>query len=296
MNRRDLLKQAGIFTVGLPALGASGRASMSQAATQDLMVSFDGPFCFWAQDNGGLIAMAPRIGPAFSVPHQAWIATHQNEMQLPDEVLVPAAPAYELVVPGPHGSSHDTGGASIFTKPQDGNARSTDTLFTISVPAADVMVGTRPTLVSFSAGQPKVHAAGLTLLYRNVDLTGVQFNLSGEKQPVFTPCFGYDAKLSVATLAIHLAQINQARDKGHKHAKAVWGQMMAMFKWLETEYGQIDFPPFDIVSCPPGPAPASGAATTRGQKGGQPLFGPGNDCEVPIMSFSTGGNPARRKR
>jgi len=266
---------------------------MSQAATQDLMVSFDGPFCFWAQDNGGLIAMAPRIGPGFSVPHQAWIATHQNEMQLPDEVVVPA-PAYELVGLGSHSPSPDTDGATIFTKPQDGHPRSTDTLFTISVPAADVMVGTRPTLVSFGSGKPKIQAAGLTLLYRNVDLTGVQFNL--EKQTVFTPCFRYDAKLSVATLGIHLSQVDQKRQKSHAHAISVWGEMMAMFKWLEKEYGQIDFPPFDITACPPGPAPATGAATTRGQKGGKTLFGPGNDCEVPIMWFSTGGNPARQKR
>jgi len=295
MNRRDLLRQAGVFAVGLPALGASGRAFMPQAVTQDLMVSFDGPFCFWTQDNGGLIAMAPRIGPGFSVPHQAWIATHENEMQLPDEVVVPA-PAYELVGLGSHGPSPDTGGAAIFTQPQDGHSRSSDTLFTITVPAADVMVGTRPTLVSFGSAAPTILAAGLTLLYKNVDLTGVQFNLSAEKQTAFTPCFGYDAKLSAATLGIHLSQVDQKRQKGHAHATSVWGQMMAMFKWLEKDYGQIAFPPFDIKACPPAPAPTPAAATTRGHKGGGPQFGPGNDCEVPIMSFSTGGPQTPRRK
>jgi len=293
MNRRDLLRQAGIFAVGLPALGASGRASMPQGPTQDLMVSFDGPFCFWTEASGGLIALAPRIGSGFTPEHQAWIATHENEMSLPSHVVVPA-PAYELVVPGSHGLSPDTGGASVFTPSQDGHSRSTDTLFTISVPAADVTVGTRPTLVSFGLGKPTIRAAGLTLLYRNVDLSGVQFNL--EKQTVFTPCFRYDAKLSVATLGIHLSQVDQKRQKSHAHAISVWGEMMAMFKWLEKEYGQIDFPPFDITACPPGPAPATGAATTRGQKGVKPLFGPGNDCEVPIMSLSTGGPQTPRRK
>ena len=284
MNRRDLLKQAGALAVGLPALRASGLARpMPQSGGKDLVVSFAGPFCFWAQD-GGILVMAPAIskGQGFNPAHQAWIATNQNEAELaPGITPLPPLPEYTLAIPGSR-SSTAPGGTPIFTYPQEG-AKGKDFFFTVLVPNPDIMVGTRSTYVTLKPRQaePRILAAGLTLLYQNVDLGAVQLNLNGQK--IFTPCFDNDKDLPAAMLGIHLAQINQTRGQGHAPAKAVWGKMMAMFKWLEKDFGQIDFPPFDITHCPPVPVATTGAATRRGQKGAAPLFGPGNDCEVPIM-------------
>ena len=294
MNRRDLLKQAGILAVGLPALGASGLTdSMAQANNvMDLVVSFEGPFCFWAQQGGGYLVMAPPAGPGSGhAAHQGWIATHQNETQLaPTDA--PAQPQYTLAIPQASGqavANPQPGGTSVFTKPQ-GGPKGNNFFFTISVPAPNSIVGVRPTYAGLGSDSPQILAAGLIFVYNQVNLAGVQ--LQGGAQP-FTPCFIIDQQsFSAASLGIHFSSIDQSRDQGHGHAMEVWAKMISMYKpWMDS-YGPICFPKFDITSCPPEPIDT----VCPPKKREKPLFGPGNDCEVPIMSFSPGGgNPAKRK-
>jgi hypothetical protein len=300
MNRRDLLRHAGALAIGLPALRASGAAnSIAQAGGKDLIVTFSGPFCYWAQPEGYKV-MAPPIGKNFKYPHQSWIATSTNETILDAPQLSPA-PEYQLSIPGP-ARSPQTSGTETFNYQQE-KSRGQAPLFTLIAPYPDVIIGVRPTKVditSSAASQPqtKILAAGLTFLYKNVDVHQIQLvtktQSSKTPQPPFQPCFTNDDALSVAILTIHLSQVDQHPDPGHGQAHAVWGQMKAMYPWVDT---QISFPGFDTAACPPEMAakPQRSSTTTR-KKIGAPEVGPGNDCEVPIMTLGGQGSNSLRGR
>jgi hypothetical protein len=297
MNRRDLLKQAGVLAVGLPALGGSGMAHpMPQANnTMDLVISFEGPFCFWAQEGGGYLVMAPPVGPGSGLAaHQGWIATHQNETQL--GTTNGSAPEYTLEIPQVSGkavTNPQFGGTKAFTHQQKGS-KGNNYFFTLAVPAPNAIVGVRPTYAGVGSDSPQILAAGLIFVYNQVTLSGVQ--LQGGAQ-LFTPCFETDEKnFSAASLGIHFSRIDQSQDQGHGHAMAVWEKMISMYMpWMDS-YRKICFPSFDITSCPPKVLDTACQATKPNQKGRRALFGPGNDCETPIMSFSTGGGNAAKPK
>jgi hypothetical protein len=300
MNRRDLLRHAGALTVGLPALRASGAASsIAQAGGKDLIVTFAGPFCYWSLPDGFKV-MAPPIGKDFKYPHQAWTATSTNETMLDSPQLSPA-PEYQLSIPGP-ARSPQTSGTETFSYAQE-KAQGKAPLFTLIAPNPDVIIGVRPTKVdlSSSAGarqsDTRLLAAGLTFLYKNVDLTQVRLvampRASKPGQSSFQPCFINDEALCVAILSIHLSQVDQRPDPGHGQAHAVWAQMKAMYPWVDTE---ISFPGFDTAACPPDMSakPQQGPAAGK-KRAGAPEVGPGNDCEVPIMILGGQGSLRQRK-
>lgn len=299
MNRRDLLKQAGALAIGLPALGTSGFAKPSASATsKDLIVAFSGPFCYWSQAEGFKL-MAPPIGKNFKYPHQAWIATSTNETILDSPQLSPA-PEYELLIHGP-ARSPQTSGTPAFNYQQE-KSQGKAPLFTLTAPNPDVIIGVRPTKVditSTAASQPetKILAAGLTFLYKNVDVSQILLVTKSQSSrtplPPFQPCFTNDEALSVAILTIHLSQVDQRPDPGHGQAHAVWEQMKAMYPWVDT---QISFPGFDTAAClDMAVKPQKGPAAGGKKKIGAPEVGPGNDCEVPILMLGGQGSFNKQK-
>lgn len=295
MNRRDLLKQAGALAVGLPALRASGMAgSSAQSDNKVLIITFNGPFCFWSEAKEKKYkVMAPLVGTNFtSAAHQAWAATSQNEAILNSSPCA-SSPEYELNIPESD-RSPKISGTTVYQYPQEGKPEDQKTLFTLSVPNPDEIIGVRPTMVNFKSGraaaQSGLLAAGLTFVYRDVDVTKkimlVQrpsnLPIGPDKCPYLNPyqaCFDNDATLPTATLGIHLSRVDQ-RQNGHEHANFVWGKMEEMYPWMEKT--TLDFPGFNPAGCPPGP--------------GKGAIGPGNDCEVPTMMLTVGGNLIRRKK
>lgn len=238
--------------------------------------------------------MAPPVGENFhAAAHQAWIATTGNETML-NSNTVEHPPTYDLRIPLASTPSKTTGveamktsGTPIFGYEQQ-SGKGANPLFNFTMPFPDAMVGVRPTYAGFGPsvagkgkGQPTILAAGAMFLYHNVDLNAVRLRKDGQQE--FTPCFQNDTSLPVANIAVHLSQINQRRSNNHLHAKHVWTQMLTMYPWMQSEFGNIDFPGFDVTKCPPSP-----------NVGVQ--YGPGNDCEVPIMLLSAGGGRTRQKR
>lgn len=294
MDRRDLLKRAGTLVMGLPALRASSLGnSMVQSDGKYLVVNFSGPFCFWADaETKKYIVMAPLVGKdVASAAHQAWAATSENETILNSRPC-PVSPEYELNIPGDR--SPKMSGTKPYLYPQDG-PRGKETLFTLSVSYPDEIIGIHPTMVTFistgATAQSGLLAAGLTFVYKNVDVDGTKIMLTQKVGPksstlhACTPlepyqaCFQNDASLPTATLGIHLSRVDQ-KGNGHLHANIVWGKMEDMYPWMEKT--KLHFTGFNPAGCPPGP--------------GKSAIGPGNDCEVPIMLLQAGGgNPAKRK-
>lgn len=302
MNRRDVLKRTGALALGLPAISTSGminRAFAQLPVNKDLIVTVAGPFCYWLLD-GAVKVMAPPVGTDYyHAAHQAWMGTSTNETMLastssanpPEYVLgikpfpvVPPAAALPLI-----------SGTPAFAYEQ-GTPPGKNPLFNLILPYPERVIGVRPTDVTILKCPDSVQtsgllAAGLTLYYPNVDLNQVMVTVGGVQY--FQPCFNNDKDLPCATLGIHLTQLNQRPDKYHHHARHVWDQMLAMYPWMQDEIKGIKFNPFDPAQCPPEPASKGPAKAPPGKA----LYGPGNDCEVPIMVLSpTGTSGARKKK
>ncbi|HEY2496215.1 MAG TPA: hypothetical protein VGK24_04025 [Candidatus Angelobacter sp.] len=294
MNRRDLLKRTGTLALGLPALrAASLQNSMAQSDVKCLVVIFSGPFCFWAETNEKKYkVMAPLVGTnATLARHQAWTATSENETILNSSACT-ILPDYELLIPGSD-RSPKISGTKAYQYPQDGLA-GRNTLFTLSVPNPDEIIGVRPTMVNFkstrAAAQSGLLAAGLTFVYRDVDVKKIMLTQPTPPKSTtgphkcpwlnpYRPCFDNDVTLPCATLGIHLSRVDQSQN-GHEHANHVWGKMEEMYPWMEKT--TISFPGFNPAGCPPGH--------------GKGAIGPGNDCEVPIMMLQGEENLIRQKR
>jgi hypothetical protein len=294
MNRRDLLKRTGTLVVGLPALRASSLTnSMVQPDGKYLVVTFSGPFCFWTEaKEKKFTVMAPLVGKNVTLAaHQAWAATTENETILNSRPCA-VSPEYELHIPGPD-RSPEISGTTAYRYPQEGPAGG-KTLFTLSVRNPDEIIGIHPTKVNFksprAAAQSGLLAAGLTFIYKNVDVTEIRLTQRVDPKssthphecvPLnpYQPCFDNDAALPTATLGIHLSRVDQ-KQNGHEHANFVWGKMEEMYPWMEKT--TITFPGFNPAGCPPGP--------------GKSAIGPGNDCEVPIMLLQPGEDLTRQKK
>lgn len=291
MNRRDLLKRAGALVAGLPALRASSLTNpMVQSDGKYLVVTFSGPFCFWDDaETKKYIVMAPLVGKnVTSAAHQAWAATSENETILNSRPC-PVSPEYELNIPGDR--SPKISGTKPYLYPQEG-PRGKETLFTLSVSYPDEIIGIHPTMVTFTSTHAAVQsgllAAGLTFVYKNVDVDGTKIMLTQKVSPKssacvplepYQACFQNDASLPTATLGIHLSRVDQ-KGNGHAHANLVWGKMQEMYPWMEKT--GVHFPHFNPAGCPPGP--------------GKSAIGPGNDCEVPIMMLQLGENLTKQKK
>lgn len=291
MKRRDLLKQTAALALGLPALraGGAGFSPAQSAKTTDLMVTLTGPFCYWL-DAKGIRVMAPPVGKDFHFPkarHQAWVATHANETTL--NSVTATDPEYRLNVPNPSGQFPDPQGTKLFRYGQD-KPMGKNPLFNLYLPFPNTVVGVRPTsvcIIEKNATEPQpyeLYAAGLTLVYKNVELERVDLTSNG--QSLFKPCFKNDEFLPVASLGFFLTQIDQGSDSGHRHAHEVWSAMLTMYPWMEKDIKCINFDPsFDPKKCEHELPPP----TKICQKPGLPAVGPGNDCEVPGMLLTTGG-------
>ena len=302
MNRRDVLKRTGALALGLPAISTSGmiNSAFNQLpGNKDLIVTVAGPFCYWLLDNAVKI-MAPPVGTDYHhAAHQAWMGTSTNETMLastssanPPEYVLGIKP-FPLAHPG--AALPLISGTPAFAYEQ-GTPPGQNPLFNFILPFPERVIGVRPTDVTILKCPDSVQtsgllAAGLTLYYPNVDLNQVTVTVGGA--PYFQPCFDNDKDLPCATLGIHLTQLNQRPDKYHRHAKHVWNQMLAMYAWMQDEIKGIKFNPFDPAECP-FEHPAKRPATPRPAA---PEYGPGNDCEVPIMVLSPiGKNSAKRKK
>ena len=188
MKRRDVLKQAGALALGLPAIGsgligcaperpAEQKNLKNQTNLKDLLVTFSGPFCYWARKDGFRV-MAPPVGKDFQpAAHQAWISTNANETTL-NSVQGQNPPEYELKLNPALVSQPPFGGTPAFTYEQGTNFGNKP-LFNLFAPFPDRIIGVRPTGVQivYKSGPSKEHilAAGLTFLYKNVDLSAVSF-------------------------------------------------------------------------------------------------------------------------
>ena len=294
MNRRDLLKRTGTLVLGLPALSASSlENAMAQSDGKCLVVTFFGPFCFWAETKEKKYkVMAPLVGTDVKLArHQAWTATSENETILNSSQCA-ISPEYELYVPGPE-RSPKISGTTAYEYPQEGPP-GPKTLFTLSTPNPDEIIGVRPTRVNFKASravaQSGLLAAGLTFVYRDVDVkkvmltqrTPAKSSAGPDKCPwlkPYQPCFDNDVTLPSATLGIHLSRVDQSQN-AHDHANFVWARMEEMYPWMEKT--TLSFPGFNPAGCPPGP--------------GTLEIGPGNDCEVPTMLLQLTENLTRQKK
>ncbi len=298
MKRRDILKQAGALALGLPAMNAAGliTSAVSSPTRKDFIVSLAGPFCYWLLKTGVKV-MAPPVGTNFHcAPHQAWTATSANETTL-HSVSGCNPPNYELKI-GLSSISPSSAGTKVFNYEQ-GTPPGKNPLFNLTLPSPDKLIGTRPTRVTIItqtgkyAQGPQILAGGLTCYYKNVDLD--QIRLTNGDKTVFTPCFTNDAELPCASLGIFLTRVNQSHDHNHNHAKQVWSQMLKMYPWMQKEIKGIDFPPFDPALCYPPEASSVPPNKTSGENIPLPQYGPGNDCEVPIMLLTPLPTPPAKK-
>ncbi|HEV3318042.1 MAG TPA: hypothetical protein VG488_13775 [Candidatus Angelobacter sp.] len=310
MNRRDLLKQAGAMLLAGPYLDASvfdNRVQPSpkvcppSEATQDLTITFKGPFCYW-KEGDYIQVMAPPVGPSYCFPHIPWIGTTCNEVQIPWQ----GAPTYELnglegLKPRPGALS----GEKICdfkqekcTATKDCNNCVTEeskkynraprkkaakgepytccsALFSINVPPPDMIVGAFPTCAQFNPPRPDqpYYASGVIFYYKNtpenpVTLNNINLATTGNSPIViFKPEFGFDKGLPSATLSINLTP-KTPMDPNHTHAHNIFKQMCSMFPWIKESITFCGVP--------------SGAPTPK--RGARALFfGPGDDCQAPVF-------------
>lgn len=286
MNRRNLLRGAGSLALGLPALSASRLMASpvfaTSSAVKDLIVTFDGPFCYWIEENA-MKVMAPPVGTDSLAQHRGWIGTSANETVL-NSTSVSSPPVYALT-----GVSQSAlpipSGTPLFNYEQ-GKSFGRNPLFTFNAPFPQTMAGARPTDVNIVETEnrgPQMLAAGLNFYYKNVDLLGVWVTLNGENW--FQPCFTNDKDLPCALLGIHLTPLNQFPDHHHVRAKYVWKRMRSMYPWMKKDVHGITFLKFDTAKCPP---PAAKAAKSAGADDSDGIVGngPGHVCEVPVMMLT----------
>jgi hypothetical protein len=286
---------------GMAAAAPAAAAALSYAGEDPIQIdksfciNFTGPFCFWLEDKWVKV-MAPPVGPSFKYHHrndpdhchhkyghQAWMGTSSNEITIPD------ARELKLEIPGYDPKNYTPIGTTAFNYPQ-GSGNGAAPLFTLRVPIPHHAIGVRPTVVKMrctgSAEYPyckeySTFASGLTFYYPSVDVDKVRVTSSGS--PFFTPCFTNDESLPSATLGVNLTPL-EPLDPGHVHAEAVWGAMLSMYPWMQSEINGIQFcPNFKPSECVFDPG------SCRESKGPMPMVGPGNDCQVPIMTLPPGG-------
>lgn len=301
MNRRNLLRGAGSLALGLPALSASRLMASTgfetSSSVKDLIVTFDGPFCYWLEENA-MKVMAPPVGREYLwAPHQGWIGTNANETVL-NSVSVSNPPEYKLTGV-PQSAVPIPSGTPIFDYEQ-GTPLGKEPLFNFITPFPQGMVGGRPNYVDIKESDdpkgPQVLAVGLSFYYKNVDLSAVWVTQNGANW--FQPCFTNDQDLPCALLGIHLTPVHQTRDRHHLHAKHVWKRMLSMYPWMQQDISGIEFLGFDPAQCPPQASPAAKAAKSAGADAsdGKVGNGPGHICEVPIMTLSALGKSRRGRK
>ncbi len=321
MKRRDLLKGAGSLVLGAPAVRASALLKFNaepapQVQPQDLVVAFNGPFCFWQGVPPGstnkdcdhcITVMAPPVGPTCPnrrIRHQPWVGTTTNEKPInvaSNATLTLKLPGYQSPEnPGHSGTRH-------FDYEQGMNTGVLP-LFNLTVPVPNIIIGVRPTQVMMvcAAGMSDdyckeyiVYASGLSFVYKNVPLDGVEIKHGSNR--FFAPCFTNDADLKDATLGVHLTPLDRNQDPGHIHATEVWKQMLTMYPWMQTEITSIDFcQTFDPALCDHLPCTGRSSKSDHGKAHHDTetrlLVGPGGDCEVPIMNLGPPGPNSKRKR
>jgi hypothetical protein len=326
VKRRDLLKGAGTLVLGAPAVRAaallkSNTEPTPQDLAKDLVVAFNGPFCFWQGIPGSnqpcqcITVMAPPVGPNcpdHKIRHQPWVGTTTNEIAI-NANNVPPGTTLVLGINGyssPPAPTHS--GTKSFAYEQ-GMGTGATPLFNLRVPIPDIIIGVRPTAVMMVCVNPTedyctkymVYGSGLSFVYKkalNAPVGGV--DITNGTTPFFNPCFTNDADLKDATLGVHLTQLDRHPDQDHKHAQLVWAKMLSMYPWMQTEITGIDFcPTFDPASCDP--LQCTAPSVKPDHKKSKPghkhevnpiLVGPGGDCQVPIMDLGPPGPNSKRKR
>jgi hypothetical protein len=332
VKRRDLLKGAGTLVLGAPAVRAAALLKSNAQPTpqipiqpKDLVLAFNGPFCFWqgippgssnpdCEQQHCITVMAPPVGPDcpdHKIRHQPWVGTTTNEIAINANKVPPgttlklaidvyslpqAPPAYSGTPCFPYAKGTDVG-----AKP----------LFNLAVPIPDIIIGVRPTAVMMVCinsnenycTQYMVWGSGLSFVYKKTPLDGVDIKVQTKDgfAPFFKPCFFNDADLKDATLGVHLTALDRNPDKEHKHAQMVWQKMLSMYPWMAQEITNIDFCPFfDPASCDPLQCTTSSSkpALKKGKSEHTDpiLFGPGSDCEVPVMGLGLPGLESHSKR
>jgi hypothetical protein len=278
MNRRDLLKQGGALLLMGPALGATAfskekekeqKASLEcppSAQTQDLIVSVLGPFCYWRYEEMPgqpyiRIMAPPGIGPESTIfKHIPYVVSTCKESEIPCKPD-PNHPVYALQ--GLEASAPRPAIVSGAPLPQfrQESTPGAKPLFAVELPVPDRIIGIFPQCFKLcpSKPDPKYYATAVRLFYKNVTLANVQ--LTGKKFS-FTPQFGYDDVLPVASLDINLAPQN--RTHAASHQQYVFGQMESMFPWVHDILSDCT-----LAGCRP-PVVATGG---------------GSNCIVPVMSL-----------
>jgi len=267
MNRRKLLKTAGVATLTAPFVTAGlywQRSKAQAVGAKPLVIVFSGPFVFWMNVGGNpnvIRAVAPPVGHTDpEAPHWPWIGTTGNEISL-DGI---SNTALKLAMSFTPGAQTVTAGLDILPCPRPNPTPISLTsfpLFTLDIPAPDVIVGTNPTYICLGtcladgSNQMK-YAAGAIFIYKNVDLGSVNLPVDSN---LYTPDFNIDIDvLPSATLGVYLTPCDCPTDWCHTHARAVISKMQGMYPWIS----EIDFFP-PVGACP--------------------NIAHGDDCQAPII-------------
>jgi hypothetical protein len=304
VKRRDVLKNAGALMLGATAVRASAFADCGPDAckptpSKDLVVAFNGPFCFWWQGQT-IKVMAPPVGPSNPIAaHKPWVGTTANEKVID----VAGHPTYTLGINGytPPSTPPVISGTPSFPYEQGSETGAKPPLFNLIVPVPNIIIGVRPTVVKMVCATGVIdpyctnyikYASGLSFVYCNVTQDGV--DIKKEADEFFKPCFINDDCLKDATLGVHLTPLDR-QDPNHERARYVWKRMLSMYPWMQTEITDIDFcPDFKPEDCHFEPSNCTKAKHPRPRL---PQGGPGNDCEVPPMNLGQPGfTHTRRKK
>ncbi|HEV2989008.1 MAG TPA: hypothetical protein VG759_11235 [Candidatus Angelobacter sp.] len=290
MNRRNLLKQAGMMVLAAPALKAvafdkCGAAMCQPAGKKPLIVRVVGPFGYELigpdmQNIQHVLVMAPQVGlDNKKSPHVPWLGTTSNECRF---IGFPKdGPEYELILQGYTPNTQfptPIGTPSWFYPPPPGaTKRGESPMFTIKLPVPDSIIGINPTCVCLGKiGQQctayQTFSSGISFVYNNVDLDLVRVKSSAIGYD-FHPCFANDATLSDATLEMHLTPL-KANQVNHDEAKAAFRRMVAMYPWIDENDIEFSFDP-----CPPNTA----------------TFGSGADCKVCGVIIPPPSGPSNKK-
>ncbi|HXB20030.1 MAG TPA: hypothetical protein VNV88_01555 [Candidatus Solibacter sp.] len=250
MNRRNLLKKAGISALAAPFIAGTllDRSTAQSVSSRPLMISFCGPFVLGSGATR-MSVMAPPIGPADpDAPHQPWLGTTASE------ALLQGVSSMSLSMHFTPDPQPLTAGVPIITYSQPMNGTSPQALgqsplFTLDLPVPDLVAGihpieivrgTCPTTNNAIVGPSETVASAFLFLYRQVDLSSVTLTGLG-----CNPDFHIDteAALPCAMLGVHLTPLFTS-DPDHMHAAMVVGKMKSMLPWITD---CIDLP--SVPSC-----------------------------------------------
>jgi hypothetical protein len=242
MNRRNLLKRAGVATLAAPFLAAGtllDRGAAQSVSGKSLMIIFSGPFVFRMLADK-IRVMAPLVGPYdLDVAHQPWLGTTSNEKSLRD-IATPALKLCMGLTPNPQPPA----GLPMLSFPQPDYESYGTALFSLDVPDPDQIVGIHPTDVCLgvcaSDGSNKITcASGAIFLYNHVvDLSkvvvvAVDLSTMTPGDVIYTPDFQIDINaLPAAVLGVHLSPCNCGSDPCHVHATTVVHRMKDMCSWI----------------------------------------------------------------